>query len=117
MSGRNVGTTGSRVGAASRTGWRVSGCRVQAGSKDAGVDGRGGMVEGERGRPAPEGASSGDLEYDEAHDAVAAGAGGAPRPHEPVRVTTETADAGGDYAYDLAHDVPRSSGSSGTGTR
>lgn len=65
----------------------------------------------------PASAPSGDLEYDEAHEALA-GAGRTARSHQPVEVATQSDDgAGGDYAYDLAHDVPRSSGSSGAGTR
>lgn len=54
---------------------------------------------------------AGDLEYDLAHEQVA-GAGGAtdPTPHhrgpESVYVATETSGYDGDYAYDLAHDVP-----------
>jgi len=55
---------------------------------------------------APDG--PGDLEYDEAHDGRTASGPERERPHEPVQVATETADQGGDYAYDLAHDVPRS---------
>jgi hypothetical protein len=45
-----------------------------------------------------------DLEYDLAHE----WAGGPRVPHArpSVYVATETVDTGGDYGYDLAHDVP-----------
>jgi hypothetical protein len=52
-----------------------------------------------------------DLEYDLAHEQVE-GAGSvteaAPPETEqqPVYVATQTSDYDGDYAYDLAHDVP-----------
>ena len=49
----------------------------------------------------------GDFEYDEAHDAHAA-ATDVRLPSGPVTVATETDESGGDYAYDMAHDVPRS---------
>ena len=56
----------------------------------------------------PSGADrSGDFGYDEAHasgddEQRTSVAGHRP----PVYVATTTPDAGGDYSYDLAHDVP-----------
>jgi hypothetical protein len=50
----------------------------------------------------------GDYEYDEAHaaaDVAARGGSAAERPRPPY-VATQTPGAGGDYSYDLAHDVP-----------
>ena len=45
-----------------------------------------------------------DLEYDLAHEAVGPPA---PRPDDQARcVPIMPADGGGDYSYDLAHDVP-----------
>jgi hypothetical protein len=51
--------------------------------------------------------SSGDLEYDLAHEAV--GAADEPaRPRDEIeQVPTATPDYDGDYSYDLAHDVRR----------
>jgi hypothetical protein len=50
-----------------------------------------------------------DLEYDLAHDARdAVDAAAEPATARPVAVPTETPRySGGDYSYDLAHDVPR----------
>jgi hypothetical protein len=53
----------------------------------------------------------GDYEYDEAHAAaevVGSGGGTQQRPR-PAHVPTQTPDPGGDWSYDLAHDVPRGS--------
>jgi hypothetical protein len=49
-----------------------------------------------------------DLEYDLAHEWTAGPEGGAAnvQPSPSVYVATETADLGGDYGYDMAHDVP-----------
>jgi hypothetical protein len=56
-----------------------------------------------------------DLEYDLAHDAVFnafnASQTGATAPRtdaepEHITVATDTPDYGGDYSYDMAHDVP-----------
>jgi hypothetical protein len=52
-----------------------------------------------------------DLEYDLAHEPEAAAGAGEPPPGQQQRpqvyVATETRDyPGGDYGYDLAHDVP-----------
>ncbi len=53
----------------------------------------------------PESPDSGDLEYDLAHEwATNRARGAVARPS--VYVATETIDTGGDYGYDLAHDVP-----------
>ena len=60
----------------------------------------------------PEGAADpgADLEYDEAHADL--GAASSRPAAEPVQVVTATGAAGeeagegGDYAYDLAHDLP-----------
>ena len=54
-----------------------------------------------------------DFSYDAVHDDLPDGedpryASSAPAP--PVTVTTQTDDDGGDYSYDLAHDIPRSDG-------
>ena len=46
-----------------------------------------------------------DLEYDLAHEWTAAAGRAAPA-HPSVYVATQTADQGGDYGYDMAHDVP-----------
>jgi len=46
-----------------------------------------------------------DLEYDLAHDGFRTPQRAAVRrPH--IQVATTTADEGGDYSYDLAHDIP-----------
>jgi hypothetical protein len=48
-----------------------------------------------------------DLEYDLAHEWTGGPSDAAPRLDRPaVYVATETADEGGDYGYDMAHDVP-----------
>jgi hypothetical protein len=47
-----------------------------------------------------------DLEYDLAHEWVADPHAAAPHPAVLVQVVTETDDRGGDYGYDMAHDVP-----------
>jgi hypothetical protein len=47
-----------------------------------------------------------DLAYDLAHE-VTFPAEADRRRTEPVQVTTETDHDGGDYGYDLAHDIPR----------
>ena len=46
-----------------------------------------------------------DLEYDLAHEWTAGGGAHAPA-HPSVYVATQTPDTGGDYGYDMAHDVP-----------
>ena len=55
-------------------------------------------------QPNPPTYADSDLEYDLAHEWAE------PAAHPPERasvyVATETVDAGGDYGYDLAHDVP-----------
>ena len=48
-----------------------------------------------------------DLEYDLAHETSGERAEPADRPQERIYVATQTDDSGGDYGYDLAHDVPR----------
>jgi hypothetical protein len=48
-----------------------------------------------------------DLEYDLAHEWAADPHGTRSRPGVTVQVSTETDDRGGDYGYDMAHDVPR----------
>lgn len=48
-----------------------------------------------------------DLEYDLAHEWAADPHTAASRPGVVVQVFTETDDTGGDYGYDMAHDVPR----------
>ena len=48
-----------------------------------------------------------DLEYDLAHEWVAGPHAAASPPAVLVQVVTETDDRGGDYGYDMAHDVPR----------
>ena len=49
-----------------------------------------------------------DLEYDLAHEWAAADPHTArSHPGVIVQVSTETDDQGGDYGYDMAHDVPR----------
>jgi hypothetical protein len=48
-----------------------------------------------------------DLEYDLAHEWAADPHAARSRPGTVVQVVTETDDRGGDYGYDLAHDVPR----------
>jgi hypothetical protein len=58
--------------------------------------------------PPAEGCS--DLEYDLAHEALDASAGGLPagrRPTPSTYVVTETDGYDGDYGYDLAHDIPK----------
>ena len=45
-----------------------------------------------------------DLEYDLCHEWTVSGAQ-APA-HASVYVATQTPDTGGDYGYDMAHDVP-----------
>ena len=48
-----------------------------------------------------------DLEYDLAHEWTSGPDDAAPRRDRPtVYVATETVDQGGDYGYDMAHDVP-----------
>ena len=47
-----------------------------------------------------------DLEYDLAHEWRAEPATARPAARANVYVATETVDTGGDYGYDLAHDVP-----------
>lgn len=57
----------------------------------------------------PGGAGAGpapDLEYDLAHE-VTAPMRPEPRCGDPVQVFTQTDGDGGDYGYDLAHDIPR----------
>ncbi|MDQ1601881.1 MAG: hypothetical protein QOD68_3355 [Actinomycetota bacterium] len=49
-----------------------------------------------------------DLEYDLAHEWAADPHAARPHPGM-VQVSTETDDRGGDYGYDMAHDVPRRS--------
>ena len=60
-------------------------------------------------QPGPEECS--DLEYDLAHEAMTSSGGSNPaiaaKPPEPTYVATETDYEGGDYSYDLAHDIPR----------
>jgi hypothetical protein len=68
------------------------------------------MTEPERSdQPDPQDCS--DLEYDLAHEAPGTAGGADPaatRPPERTYVATETADYdGGDYGYDLAHDIPK----------
>lgn len=46
-----------------------------------------------------------DLEYDLAHEWAARSVAAVPAP-ESVYVATQTPDEGGDYGYDMAHDVP-----------
>ncbi len=48
-----------------------------------------------------------DLEYDLAHEWAADPHAAAAPPAVIVQVVTETDDRGGDYGYDMAHDVPR----------
>ena len=48
-----------------------------------------------------------DLEYDLAHEWAADPHAPASHPGAIVQVCTETDDRGGDYGYDMAHDVPR----------
>ena len=48
-----------------------------------------------------------DLEYDLAHEWAADPHAAASHPAVLVQVVTETDDRGGDYGYDMAHDVPR----------
>jgi hypothetical protein len=48
-----------------------------------------------------------DLEYDLAHEWGADPHAVAAHPAVLVQVVTETDDRGGDYGYDMAHDVPR----------
>lgn len=48
-----------------------------------------------------------DLEYDLAHEWAADPHASTSRPGVIVQVSTETDDPGGDYGYDMAHDVPR----------
>ena len=48
-----------------------------------------------------------DLEYDLAHEWAADPHTAATHPAVLVQVVTETDDRGGDYGYDMAHDVPR----------
>lgn len=48
-----------------------------------------------------------DLEYDLAHEWAADPHAASWRPGSMVQVFTETDDRGGDYGYDMAHDVPR----------
>jgi hypothetical protein len=48
-----------------------------------------------------------DLEYDLAHEWTADPHAAMSRPGAMVQVSTETDDRGGDYGYDMAHDVPR----------
>jgi hypothetical protein len=48
-----------------------------------------------------------DLEYDLAHEWAADPHAPTSRPGVIVQVATETDDWGGDYGYDMAHDVPR----------
>jgi hypothetical protein len=48
-----------------------------------------------------------DLEYDLAHEwAARAPDAVRSRPGPSVYVSTQTAEPGGDYGYDMAHDVP-----------
>jgi hypothetical protein len=48
-----------------------------------------------------------DLEYDLAHEWTSGPDDASGRRDRPaVYVATETADEGGDYGYDMAHDVP-----------
>ena len=59
-------------------------------------------------QPGPEACS--DLEYDLAHDAVTDTGGSVPAPANPAQptyVATKTDYDGGDYSYDLAHDIPK----------
>ena len=58
--------------------------------------------------PAPE--SVGDLEYDLAHEALEAAKPSIPAPVTPsIEPVTRKGDYhGGDYSYDLAHDIPQS---------
>jgi hypothetical protein len=60
-------------------------------------------VEGAR----PETGLGHDLEYDLAHEWAADPHAVAAHPAVLVQVVTETDDRGGDYGYDMAHDVPR----------
>ena len=48
-----------------------------------------------------------DLENDLAHEWAADHHAPTSRPGVIVQVATETDDMGGDYGYDMAHDVPR----------
>ena len=48
-----------------------------------------------------------DLEYDLAHEWAADPHAASSHPGVVVQVVTETDDLGGDYGYDMAHDVPR----------
>ena len=48
-----------------------------------------------------------DLEYDLAHEWAADPQAARSHPGVIVQVSTETDDQGGDYGYDMAHDVPR----------
>ena len=55
-----------------------------------------------------EGAQPGsDLEYDLAHEWAADPHAAVSHRADMVQVVTETDDRGGDYGYDMAHDVPR----------
>jgi hypothetical protein len=47
-----------------------------------------------------------DLEYDLAHEWAADPQAARSQPGVIVQVCTETDDLGGDYGYDMAHDVP-----------
>ena len=48
-----------------------------------------------------------DLEYDLAHEWTRGRDDAVTQPDRPaVYVATETSDEGGDYGYDMAHDVP-----------
>jgi len=49
-----------------------------------------------------------DLSYDAVHDDLPDGERLDDPSPAPVTVATETDDEGGDYSYDLAHDIPRS---------
>jgi hypothetical protein len=59
-------------------------------------------------QPGPDDCS--DLEYDLAHEALPetdSARSGTAKPSRPTYVATETDYEGGDYGYDLAHDIPK----------
>lgn len=63
-------------------------------------------------QPGAEDHGSGDYAYDEAHAVVGLDlpAETSHEEHAPIYVSTQTSDDGGDYSYDLAHDIPPATG-------
>ena len=59
-------------------------------------------------RPEPITEAGGDLEYDLAHEASGVATPANPHSGEHEAVVTATPEYDGDYSYDLAHDIPRS---------